>query len=124
MKTVGAKVITRQNGLALIEWLDTQAAPHRAWVTPDMIQSRDGERITVQHPEGGIPYGVDWSTFISNNVDVGDIERRLRHSGIWTVEDLIQRPKIALGVLNQIAGEMLQTLLHNARAYQKDGREE
>lgn len=123
MKTVQAKVITRQNGLALIEWMDAGDSPKRAWVTPDMILDGDAERITVQHPEGGIPYGVDWSTFISTHVDVGEIERRLRQSGLWTVEDLMRQPKVAQGVLYQIAGDMLQMLLHNARAYQKEGRE-
>jgi hypothetical protein len=50
---------------------------------------------------------------------VDEIERRLKNAGIWTVEDLQLRHKAALGIIQAVAGDLLQNLLTNARALQK-----
>lgn len=121
MERVPTKVITRQNGLRLVEWLDGDK-PKRAWVTPDMVIDDTGKTAIIEHPAGGIPYGVDWREFTTGQVNTAFIETRLKQTGIWTVEDLLARPKEALGVIQAAAGDVLQELLTNARAYQKDAR--
>ena len=121
MKEVEAKVIARQNGLMLIEW-QSGNEPSRAWVTPDMIVSESGRSATVRHPEGGIPYGVDWAALVNTQVDADEIARRMRQAGLWTVEDLQQRSNAARGVILAVAGEILQNQLTNARSVQRDMR--
>ena len=121
MKEVEAKVIARQNGLMLIEW-QSGNEPNRAWVTPDMIVSESGRSATVRHPEGGIPYGADWASLVTTQVDADEIARRLRQAGLWTVEDLQARTNAARGVILAVAGDILQNLLTNARSVQRDMR--
>jgi hypothetical protein len=121
MREVQAKVITRSGGLTLVEWLDG-VYPNRAWVTPDQITEDAGRHLTVFHPEGGIPYGVDWSELTSGLLNTGEIENRLKQAGIWTVEELQRQPNVALGVLRAVAGDLLQELLTSARALQKEAR--
>lgn len=116
-----AKVINRHKGLTLVEWL-TDGALHRAWVTPDMITTEGDASVEVESPETGIPYGVTWSRLISANIDLKQLEAKLRNAGIWTVEDLQANPKKALGVLQLFAGDKLSELLASSRAYQKDAQ--
>lgn len=121
MKEVEAKVIARQNGLTLVEW-QSGNEPNRAWVTPDMIVSESGRSATIRHPEGGIPYGVDWAALVNTQVDADEIARRLKQAGLWTVEDLQRKTNAARGVINAVAGDILQNLLTNARSVQRDAR--
>lgn len=121
MREVQAKVITRQQGLILVEWVDG-VHPSRAWVTPDMVIEDAGRQLTIRHPEGGIPYGVDWSVLISGYISTDEIETRLKQSGLWTVEDLQAQPNVALGVIRAVASDVLQELLTNGRALQKEAR--
>lgn len=121
MREVQAKVITTERGLTLVEWLDGEY-PNRAWVTPDQITDGAGRHLTVFHPEGGIPYGVDWSELTSGMLNTTEIERRLHQANIWTVEDLQRQPNVALGVIRAVAGDVLQELLTSARALQKEAR--
>src|SRR3990172_2360007 len=98
MKRVTAKLVTRQNDMALVEWIDDMdGGTRRAWVTPDMIADEEGRLVTVEHPHGGIPYGEDWSEFVGGCISATEIENRLKQSGIWTFEDLQQNPNVALG---------------------------
>lgn len=116
------KVITRSNGLRLVEWLDGEA-PKRAWVTPDMVVDDTGKTAIINQPEAGIPYGVDWSELISGQINTDQVKIRLHQAGIWTVEDLQRDPNIALGIIRNVAGDLLQSLLLNARAAQKQAQE-
>ena len=104
-----------------MEWIDGEK-PYRAWVTPDMVVDDTGKTATIDHPTGGIPYGVDWRDFTSGQVNTALIETRLHQTGIWTVEDLLAHPHEARGIIQAAAGDVLQELLVNARAYQKDAR--
>jgi hypothetical protein len=123
MKRVTAKLVTRHNDMALVEWIDdVDGSTRRAWVTPDMIVGEEGRLVTVEHPNGGIPYGEDWSEFVSGHISAVEVENRLKQSGIWTHEDLQRQPNVALGIFRGLAGDLLQELLHNARAAQKAAR--
>lgn len=114
------KVITRQRDYLLVEWLNGENLPMRAWVTPDMVAEEAGtSEAIVSHPEGGILYGEKWAALITASVNVDEIERRLKNAGIWTPEDLQLKHRAALGVIQTVAGDLLQNLLNNARALQK-----
>lgn len=115
MERINTKVITRTNGLTLVEWMDGNH-PNRAWVTPDMIVSEGDASATVIHPAGGIPYGVDWSALISTQIDADEIEQRLKGAGVWTVEELQRNPRAAQGIISRVAAGVLQALLVNAQA--------
>lgn len=104
-----------------MEWIDGDK-PYRAWVTPDMVVDDTGKLATIDHPAGGIPYGVDWSEFTRGQVSTDFINSRLHQAGIWTVEDLQAQVKVAQGIIQAAAGDVLQELLVNARAYQKNAR--
>lgn len=113
------KIIQRQQDWLLVEWLDGNT-PVRAWVTPDMVVEESGNsEAIVNRPEGGVLFGERWSALITASVSTDEIERRLYNAGIWTVEDLQLKHRAALGVIQAVAGDLLQNLLSNARSLQK-----
>lgn len=114
------KVIQSQQDWLLVEWQNGDNQPMRAWVTPGMVAEESGNsEAIVNHPEGGVLFGERWSELITASVSADEIERRLKNAGIWTVEDLQKRHKAALGIIQVVAGDLLQNLLSNARALQK-----
>jgi hypothetical protein len=122
MEKVTTKVVLRHKDLLLVEWID--GVTRRAWVTPDMVVEDLGNLATVLHPTGGVPYGVRWSELMTATISPAEVDARLKQSGIWTAEDLQQQPNVALGILRNLAGDLLQSLLANARALQKGHMED
>jgi hypothetical protein len=119
VKTV--QIILRKNDLHLVEWKE-QEMPHRAWVTPDMIaeKSENGKTATVKNPIAGIPYGMDWSPLISINATPRDFDRELKRVGIWTVQDLHDRPNEARSALQSVYGMDMAALLMAVKAYESE----
>ena len=119
---ITVQIILHKNDLLLVEWLDRDM-PHRAWVTPDMVVSKDRNKKTavVKNPKAGIPYGMDWSPLITLNATPRDVDRELKRVGIWTVDDLRAKPNEARSALQAVYGMEMSTLLMAVKAYESSG---
>lgn len=117
IKTV--QIILRKNDLHLVEWKE-QDKPQRAWVTPDMIVSEDppSRSMVVKNPGAGIPYGMDWTPLISISATPEDFDRELKRVGIWTVQDLYDKPNEARSALQSVYGMDMAALLMAVKAYE------
>ena len=120
VKTV--QIILRKNDLLLVEWKE-QEMPHRAWVTPDMVVENrpTGKTTTVKNPMAGVPYGMDWTPLIQTNATPQDFDRELKRVGIWTVQDLYDRPNEARSALQSVYGMDMAALLMAVKAYESSG---
>lgn len=112
-----AQIILRKNDLHLVEWKD-QDKPHRAWVTPDMVVSKadNGRELVVKNPSAGVPYGMDWTPLIQISATPEDFDRELKRVGIWTVQDLYDKPNEARSALQSVYGMDMAALLMAVKA--------
>ncbi len=108
------KTLQERNGTALVEWIE-DGQTQRALV-PTSELSEDGD---CAHPERGLPYGVNFADLIHIAVQPTDIDRELKNAGVWTVDDLLSKPKLVQGAIIQAYGAVLKDLLRNARAQQR-----
>jgi len=98
------QTILHKNDLVLVQWL-RNGSPSRAWITPDMIvEQGDGQQIVVEYPEGGIPFGEEWSRMVTLQATERDLEKNLRLQGVWTVEDAQSRPDAVRAALQATYG--------------------
>lgn len=109
---MNVKIIQKDNGNALIEWIDD--GQYRRSVVP--LESIVDNQI--EHPEWGIEYGEDWAVLI-DQLDADLLANELRRRGIWTAEDLRQQHKAALGAIQAVAGKLLGSLAGKAHAIQR-----
>lgn len=116
-------VLRRKNGLLLVEWSE-DSVPKRAWVTEDMVSDDVGETAQVEKPGAGVPQSVEWWRLIKlNKPTAKDIDRELKHRGIWTVADLQADPNAAMAAMQAVYGLDLATLLQAAAEYEKEPKE-
>ena len=108
------KIIHSHNDIKLVEWVE-DGNVYRAWTTPDMIESVEGQQAEVSHPDRGIPYGEDWSELISRSVNPDEVEMSLKNSGIWTFEDLQTRPNEVHGAIMAVAAVVIRDLFVNVK---------
>jgi len=116
------RVITTKDGMYLIEWEDTDGdGLQRKWVTKEMIfefLDDDGRLATVEDPERGIPYGVDWKLILPEiSCTIVDLANELKRRGIWTTEDMRANPNSVRVALSTALGTGLSEILHAAAAY-------
>lgn len=104
------KLISENNGTALIEWLE-EGEPQRAIVPANQV-SESGE---CAHPERGLPYGLNFAEYINITVTPADIDKELKNAGVWTAEDLLHKPKLVQGAISAAYGAVLQDLIRNVR---------
>jgi len=109
------KLVLTHNDIHLVEWIE-DGITQRALVTPDMIVDIAGQSATVNYPERGIPFGEDWTTYISQVITPSMFDAKLKQSGIWTIEDLMSRPNEVHGALLAATASILQELLTNVKS--------
>lgn len=119
MNHVVTKIIQRKNNITLVEWIDGQT-PRRAWITPDMIVSESGTEATIDHPEAGIPYGVDFSRMVVLSTTPEDIDREFKRRGIWTIADLRAKSNEAVGAIQAAYRIDLGRVLQAAKLYEDE----
>lgn len=110
------KLILNKGGMSLVEWkAGDDKMPTRSWV-----KASDVEGDQVEHPEHGVPYGLDFSRMIQlETVTPRDIMRELRKVGIWTVADLRDNPNLAVGAITSAYGMTLSTILQAVERSEK-----
>lgn len=111
--------VRHKNGLYLVEWKQG-ASLRRAWIRGDQIGWREGKRLGVTRPDGGIPYGVDWSRLIGNIIiSSDDLDSELKRNGIWTTDDLRANPQSVFSAIQGATGVTLGLLINAAKEYDR-----
>lgn len=104
--------IKTRKGKTLIEWIDSNGVPQRSFVPADKVS----EDNTVNHPERGIPFGVNFAHFVKGvEIDPVAIDRELKLAGLWSATDVRDNPGLALAAVNRALGLVFQTLLANLK---------
>lgn len=103
------KIIKQQNGSAVIEWVEDSE------IKRSIVPLSELKGNECEHPEWGLPYGIEWADFVDIEVTPQDIQSSLRNAGIWTVDDLLHRPREVQGAINAAYGAVLQNLLRNVK---------
>ncbi len=111
------RVIAKKGKSALVEWGD-DAGIHRAFVPTDSItlDSSNHDRTVVSADDLaiGLPYGVEWSTAVTFDLSVEEMEQALYRRGIWTVDDVRANPQAAVSALAYAYGANLRALYNAA----------
>jgi hypothetical protein len=117
---VRVKIIARQGGTALIEWIDADGAYGRALLPLSEINGQPGETVAYDDPASGIPYGEPWQELLMEGgvreKTAWEIANELRRTGIWTLTDLQTNAQTALAAFQRGYGMDVQRLREAARA--------
>lgn len=89
------KLLRREGHSALVEWFD--GVEVRRGIIP--VRLVDSGYVEREELERAIPYGEAWEELVELKATPELLARELRKVGIWTVEDLRQRPNEALAAL-------------------------
>lgn len=105
------QIIQQQNGSSVIQWVEDGEIQRSIVPNSELVGNE------CEHPERGLPYGIDFAEFIDIEVTPQDIQTSLHNAGIWTVDDLLHRPREVQGAINSAYGAVLQNLLRNVKRY-------
>jgi hypothetical protein len=82
--------------------------------------SLDGDEVSQEVLEQGIPYGLPWGELIKVKITAQMIEEALHSRGIWTAEDALRNSsKVKAAFLALITGP-LQSVFTIAKERQND----
>jgi len=115
------RVIKTKRGHSLIEWNSHDGTPRRSYVPADTVEAGPDNTQTVQHPERGVLFGLDFSRIIEPiTIDPDAIDKELKLAGIWSAEDVRNNPHIAQGAIVRALGVVLNNLLVNLKGIDQD----
>lgn len=106
-----ARVIERREQVDLVEWVG-EDGPGRVWLPTGTVQEGEVDPLELGR---GISYGMPWEELVTVTATPERIAAELRRAGLWTAEDVRQRPQAAQGALLAAMGTDLAALLRLAR---------
>lgn len=106
---MNVQIIRQKGGFTLIEWEEDNRL-YRSWVLPEMVV--DG---SVDRPQRGIPYGVDFSGLVVLQASSQVLDTELKRRNIWTYEDVLHRAQEVLSALQATYGVDLAYILQAAK---------
>lgn len=112
-KVVRVNVISRHGSAALVEFVEGQAV-QRKTVSAGLL---DGEKISQDDLDMGVPYGLPWADLFKINVTPKVIEKALHNAGVWTLEDLLGNPRRVIAALQSAYGVDIAALIRAASEY-------
>lgn len=102
------KIIREEPGRVLVEWIEDGELQRS--ILPNNLVDAEGN---CDDPNVGMPYGIDLLPLITISVSPEDIIRVLHNAGIWTVDEILDNPKVVQGAINTAYGAVLGDLLAN-----------
>lgn len=105
------KIISKRKQSALVEFIKSGELQR---VTVPLADIVDGQ-ISDYKLKLGIPYGIEWSKYITLDATPQDLEQNLRRVGIWTKEDALNNAQRVLGAIQATYQLDLGTLLRIAK---------
>lgn len=113
--TVEVKVLRVENGMYLVEWLESDGLIERYWITGNMIESQEGNLYLALNPKRGIPFGDNILDGFSLQLSNREIDRELRSRKIWKYADVLANPNGVVQAIQAALGVDLAALLNSAR---------
>lgn len=115
------KVLKTKKGHSLIEWISRDGTPRRSFVPADKVEAGPDGTQTVEHPERGVGFGLDFSRIIEPiTIDPDAIDRELKLAGLWSADDIRNQPHVAQGAIIRALGVVLNNLLANLKGISND----
>lgn len=116
------KVLKTKKGHSLIEWTSKDGTPRRSFVPADRVETGEDGQQSVEHPERGVGFGLDFSRIIEPiTIDPDAIDKELKLAGIWSAEDVRNQPHVAQGAIIRALGVVLNNLLANLKGIDQNG---
>lgn len=112
------KIVARKGNSTLIEWVDN--GKYYRGILPSSSIRGDGF-VTKTELGRAAPYGVPWEEVVKLKATSEDLAQALRQRGIWTAQDLQERPAEAQGAIMIMYGVDYQTLMKLAHQEAKHG---
>ena len=112
------KIIARNGRSSLIEWVD-DGKVHRGILPSSSIRG-DGF-VSKKELKRAAPYGIAWEEVVRLQATSEELAQALRQRGIWTAQDLQDRPTEAQGAIMATYGIDYQTLMQIANREAKHG---
>lgn len=110
-------VIRRKNRAVLVQWVNGDGKITRGSIPAEDLHDRD--MVDEETLEMAIPAYFPWAELIEITVTPQDIEDNLHRVGIWTLEDLIERPNAAVGAIQAAYKMDMATLRQKALQFKK-----
>lgn len=104
---MNVKIISKRGQSALVEYIEGGELKRATVPAGDIV---DGE-ISSYKLRMGIPYGVEWSKYITLQATPKQLQDNLRRAGIWTKEDALTNAGAVLGAIQATYQIDLGTLL-------------
>jgi len=108
-KMVQIKVISHKGHSTLIEY---DGGSKRVYVPLDRI---DGDKIAQEELDKGIVYGLEFERLITISGTPEAIAAELKRRGVWTYDDLCQKPHAVHKAFMRFYGRDLAALMQAAK---------
>jgi hypothetical protein len=117
---VQASLIRADGETILVEWTDEKGLLRRGFVP---AKAFTGEGVTQKSLDRATPYGVPFERLVKITISISPeaIAEELRRAGIWTLDDLRQHFRVALGAFQKGLVLDIAALMRAAEDYQKTG---
>ncbi len=116
------RVLWRKKNAVLVEYMHNEE-PIRVSVPISKIatvtQDKKAE-ITKRDLSMGIPYGIPWSSRLSNlhfAITGEAIEKEFHKAGIWTLDDFNHNQQALTGVIMALSREVVSQILKTVKEY-------
>lgn len=114
---VKVRVVQRRGESALVEWLDGEQQQRATIPVTAVVDDHVAEDVLL----AGVPYGAPWAELVQLTATPAAVQAELYRVGVWTVDDLRQKPQLALGALQRVYGTDLAALMRAAKEYESGG---
>jgi hypothetical protein len=108
---ITVKIISQRGQSALVEFIKNDRLQRATVPVRDIVD----DQISDYKLKLGIPYGIEWSKYITLQATPEDLEQNLRRVGIWTKQDALKNAQRVLGAIQATYGTDLGTLLRIAK---------
>lgn len=116
-RQVKVRIVQRRGESALVEWLDGEQQQRATIPVTAVVDDHVADDVLL----AGVPYGVPWAELVQLTATPAAVQAELYRVGVWTVDDLRQKPQLALGALQRVYGTDLSALMRAAKEYESGG---
>jgi len=91
----------------------------RYWVPSSSVTELKGDRVDVDAPEEGVPFGLNIAHMEAPKFNMVELDSQLKRRGIWTAGDLRRHPQEVVSALQSALGISYADLIVLAEQQEK-----
>jgi len=111
-KLIPVKVLSSSGKSTLVEWLEKDGL-HRASLPAEKV----AEKVDQELLDAAMPYGVPWADAKIKPFTGAELQAALYAAGVWTAEDVMNKPQLVIGALQGLLWLHLGSLVEFAAKY-------